>query len=142
MKNLLIILFLLIAAISSCKKEDKSVFDKSPDERLNEKLAEYQGQLSSAQNGWKGLLRTDSGRGSTHSFYFKFNNTNRVVMLSDFDSLSAVTLKESSYRLKALQQPSLIFDTYSYLHVLSDPDPRVNGGVTGAGLLSDFEFYF
>jgi len=38
---------------------------------------------------------------STYSFYFKFNNANRVVMLSDFDSLSAVTPKESSYRLKA-----------------------------------------
>jgi len=63
-------------------------------------------------------------------------------MLSDFDPLSAVTLKESSYRLKALQQPSLIFDTYSYLHVLSDPDETVSGGVRGAGLLSDFEFYF
>ena len=50
--------------------------------------------------------------------------------------------KESSYRLKALQQPSLIFDTYSYLHVLSDPDETVNGGTRGAGLLSDFEFYF
>ena len=142
MKNLIILLFFITAVISSCKKDEKSLFDKSPDERLNEKLAGYQGQLSGAQNGWRGLLVTDSGRGSTHSFYFKFNNANRVVMLSDFDSLSAVTLKESSYRLKALQQPSLIFDTYSYLHVLSDPDPRVNGGVTGAGLFSDFEFYF
>lgn len=142
MKNLIIIFFIIAAVLSSCKKEDKSVFDKSPDERLNEKLAAYQGQLSGAQNGWKGLLRTDSGRGNTYSFYFKFNNANRVVMLSDFDSLSAVTLKESSYRLKALQQPSLIFDTYSYLHVLSDPDPGINGGVTGAGLFSDFEFYF
>lgn len=142
MKKFLIIIFIITAAISSCKKEDKSVFDKSPDERINEKLAAYQAQLSEAQDGWKGLLVTDSGRGSTHSFYFKFNSENRVVMLSDFDSLSAVTLKESSYRLKALQQPSLIFDTYSYLHVLSDPDGAVNGGAQGAGLLSDFEFYF
>ena len=137
-----IIYFILIFFMFSCKKDEKSVFDKSPDERLNEKLAEYQGQLSSAQNGWKGLLKTDGGRGSAHNFYFKFNNANRVVMLSDFDSLSAVTLKESSYRLKALQQPSLVFDTYSYLHVLSDPFEGVNGGVRGQGLLSDFEFYF
>jgi hypothetical protein len=40
-----------------------------------------------------------------------------------------------------LQQPSLIFDTYSYLHLLADPDPNVNGGRVGAGLSSDFEFY-
>src|SRR5688500_18012521 len=142
MKRLLIIFFIVTAVVSSCKKDDDPVFDKSPDERLKEKLDEYQAQLSGAQNGWKGLLITNGGNGSTHSFYFKFNNENRVVMLSDFDSLSAVTLKESSYRLKALQQPSLLFDTYSYLHVLSDPDGTVNGGAQGAGLLSEFEFYF
>ena len=142
MKKLLIAICIIAVAISSCKKDNKSVFDKSPDERLKEKLDAYQVQLSGAQDGWKGLLVTDSGRGSTHSFYFKFNNENRVVMLSDFDSLSAVTLKESSYRLKALQQLSLLFDTYSYLHVLADPDGTVNGGPVGAGLFSDFEFYF
>lgn len=137
-----IIYFLIAVFLFSCKRENDRVFDKSPDERLNEALANYGAQLSSAQNGWKGLLRTNGGNGSFHSFYFKFNNANRVVMLSDFDSLSAVTTKESSYRLKALQQPSLIFDTYSYLHVLADPDESVNGGTRGAGLLSDFEFYF
>lgn len=137
-----IIYCILILSLFSCKKDDKPVFDKSPDERLNEKLAAYQAQLSGAQNGWKAILRVDSGKGPVFSFYFKFTDSNRVKMLSDFDSLSAVTLTESSYRLKALQQPSLIFDTYSYLHVLSDPFEGVNGGVRGAGLSSDFEFYF
>lgn len=142
MKKLTILLIITAAIISSCRKDDKSVFDKSPDERLKEKLDAFQAQLAGAQNGWKGLLQTDSGRGSLHSFYFKFNNENRVRMVSDFDSLSAVTLKESSYRLKALQQIALLFDTYSYIHVLADPDPTVNGGALGSGLLSDFEFYF
>jgi hypothetical protein len=141
-KNLIILLIISTAIISSCKRDNDTVFDKTVDERLNEKLNEYQTQLAGAQNGWKGLLQTDSGRGSYHSFYFKFNNENRVSMLSDFDPASAVTLKESSYRLKALQQIALIFDTYSYLHVLADPDPTANGGTLGAGLLSDFEFYF
>ncbi len=137
-----IIYFLLLLVAFSCKKEAKPVFDQSPDERLNETLANYETVLTGAQNGWKALIKVDSGKGATYSFYFKFNDANRVVMLSDFDSLSAVTPKESSYRLKALQQPSLIFDTYSYLHVLSDPDARNNGGNFGAGLTSDFEFYF
>jgi hypothetical protein len=137
-----IIYFSVALFLFSCKRENDRIFDQSPDQRLNEALAAYEGQLSSAQNGWKGLLRTNGGNGSVHSFFFKFNNANRVVMLSDFDSLSAVTMKESSYRLKALQQPSLIFDTYSYLHVLADPDESVNGGTRGEGLLSDFEFYF
>ena len=142
MKKILIVVLGVSALLSSCKKKDKTLFDKSPDDRLNETLAAYQAQLSDAQNGWKGLIKVDSGKGATYSFYFKFNSANRVVMLSDFDSVSAVTPKESSYRLKALQQPSLIFDTYSYLHVLSDPNPAVNGQNVGSGLLGDFEFYF
>ena len=133
---------MLVTFFSSCKKEDKPAFEKSADERLAETLAAYQTQLAGAQYGWKAILQTNKGTGSNFSFYFKFNNENRVTMFSDFDSLSAVTLKESSFRLKGLQQPSLIFDTYSYIHVLADPDANLNGGTFGAGLSSDFEFYF
>lgn len=137
----IIIHFLLIAALfSACKKEDDHLFDKSPDERLNETLAAYQAKLTGAANGWKGFIYPKSG--GVYSFYFKFTDANRVTMLSSFDSASSVTFKESSYRLKAVQQPSLLFDTYSYLHVLADPNPGVNGGIRGAGLQSDFEFYF
>lgn len=133
--------FLLAVVIFySCKKDNSHLFSQSPDQRLNEALAKYQSQLSGAQYGWKGTIYPAGG--GIFSFYFKFNDSNRVQMLSAFDSASAVTLKESSYRLKALEQPSLLFDTYSYLHVLSDPDPSVNGGALGAGLRSDFEFYF
>ena len=91
MKKGLIVILIVAAVFSSCKKADKPAFDKSPDERLNETLAAYQTQLSGAQNGWKATIKVDSGKGAIYSFYFKFNNANRVVMLSDFDSLSAVT---------------------------------------------------
>jgi len=140
MKKLLFYFILMTALFSACKKDDSHLFNKSPDERLNETLAGYQTKLTGAPNGWKGFVYPKSG--GVYSFYFRFNDSNRVTMLSSFDSASAVTLKESSYRLKALQQPSLLFDTYSYLHVLSDPTASVNGGIYGAGLQSDFEFYF
>jgi hypothetical protein len=140
MKKFLIIFLSVVIVFSACRKEDAPIFDKSPDERLNEALTKYQTQLASAQYGWKGLIYPKAG--GTYTFYFKFNNLNRVQMLSGFDSASAVTIKESSYRLKALQQPSLIFDTYSYLHVLSDPSPDVNGVGGNVGLQSDFEYYF
>ncbi len=140
MKKFLVIILLSVVTFSSCQKDDEPLFNKSADERLNEALAAYQSHLTSATDGWKGFIYPKSG--GVYSFYFKFNEANRVNMLSSFDSASAVTLKESSYRLKALQQPSLLFDTYSYLHVLADPNPQVNGGTGNAGLLSDFEFYF
>jgi hypothetical protein len=141
MKKYLIGLSLVFLALASCRKiDDSSVFDKSADQRLNEKLAGYQSTLVGEPNGWKAVIYTTSG--GIYSLYLKFNDSNRVQMLSNFDSVSSVTFKESSYRLKALQQPSLVFDTYSYIHVLADPDPSVNGGTAGEGLGSDFEFYF
>ena len=140
MKKFLFYFLLMIAFFTACKKDDSHLFDKSADERLNETLAGYQAKLTGATDGWKGFIYPKSG--GVFTFYFKFNDANRVSMLSSFDSASAVTLKESSYRLKALQQPSLLFDTYSYLHVLADPTDSVNGGIRGLGLQSDFEFYF
>ncbi|TDH26833.1 DUF4302 domain-containing protein [Segetibacter sp. 3557_3] len=146
MKNVFGYILLVSVILSSCRKDDAPAFEKSADERLNEVLTNYQNQLTSAENGWKAVIYPAGG--GAFSFYFKFNASNRVNMVSDFDSASAVTLKESSYRLKALQQPSLVFDTYSYVHVLADPNENVgvkadvNGGPVGVGLKSDFEFYF
>src|SRR5215217_5513761 len=148
MKYTFIYSIFLLAAFSSCKKDDSNAFEKSPDERVNETLANFQTLLSGAQYGWRAVVYPTAG--GAYSFYFKFNDANRVVMYSDFDSASAVTPRESSYRLKALQQPSLIFDTYSYLHLLSDPNENTitvqsdingyRGGALGQGLQSDFEY--
>lgn len=141
MKKIILGFCSLLIIVASCKKvDDSSVFTQSADQRLTAALAKNQAKLSGAQYGWKALVRTNAGGNFT--FYFSFNDSNRVKMLSSFDSMSAVTLKESSFRLKALQQPSLLFDTYSYLHVLADPNPAAAGGSAGAGLQSDFEFYF
>jgi len=134
--------YIIVAALAftSCHKKEDTVFDKSIDERLNETLAADQKALTGAQYGWKGYIYPTGLKGGVVAFYFKFDDSNRVEMFSDFDSASAVTPMTASYRLKALQQPALIFDTYSYVHVLADPDGGVNGGDYGAGLGSDFEF--
>ena len=146
MKKILPYLLIIAVGLSSCKKDDNPAFDKSPEQRINEALSAYQTKLVGAANGWKALIYPKGG--GAYFFYFKFNDQNRVKMYSTFDSASAVAPMESSYRLKALQQPSLIFDTYSYVHVLADPNENVtilanvNGGPVGVGLQSDFEFYF
>ncbi|NIJ51745.1 DUF4302 domain-containing protein [Dyadobacter arcticus] len=136
-KSLLYLLFLSVAFFS-CENSDDTLFEETADTRLNAALASYEKQLVEAPYGWNAVIYPEGG--GSFGFYFKFNNQNRVVMYSDFSDASAATAKESSYRLKALQTPSLIFDTYSYLHILSDPDEEVNGGVRGEGLKSDFEF--
>ncbi|MBX3256908.1 MAG: DUF4302 domain-containing protein [Chitinophagaceae bacterium] len=137
-QNIIGTIFLVSLAITSCKKENDHLFDQSPDERISQKLEEYQQVLASAPDGWKAVYTPAAG--GTYNFYFRFNAENRVFMYSDFDTATANNEKESSYRLKALQQPALIFDTYSYIHLLSDPRGSVNGGQNGQGLRADFEF--
>src|SRR5690242_11613758 len=140
MRKYLLCLILIITVFTACKKEDDPVFDQSPDARITATLNKYQQELVNAPYGWKGLIFPKGIPRSVFGFYFKFNDANRVSMFSDFDASTSSTLKESSYRLKALQQPCLLFDTYSYVHLLSDPDAGVNGGAYGSGLSSDFEF--
>lgn len=111
--------------------------ESSVNERINEKMDLYQNYLSSAKFGWKAYLLTKSGL--QKNFTFKFDDKNRVITtLEDDKTLS----DESSYRLKYLQRPSLLFDTYSLLHKLADPDGGVYNGETGEGMSSDFEFAF
>ena len=134
-KNLLYILLLSIA-FGSCKKDPTEPLIGNTDERLSATLAEYQAQLVSAQFGWKGYLLTDNETPAT--FLFNFNDKNRITMAADYRTTSA----ESSYRLKALQKPTLLFDSYSTLHLIADPTSSVFGGTTAAGYYSDFEFAF
>ncbi|HWV30322.1 MAG TPA: DUF4302 domain-containing protein [Dyadobacter sp.] len=138
MKRSFLYLLFLTTAFFSCENKDDTVFEESADVRLNAALASYEKQLVEAPYGWNAVIYP--GGGGSYGFYFKFDDKNRVTMYSDFSDASAAKSKESSYRLKAMQTPSLIFDTYSYLHVLADPDEEVNGGERGEGLLSDFEF--
>ena len=140
MKHYLIIFFCLVALISGCTKETDTVFSETPDQRLEKTLTEFETKLIGGQYGWIGVLEPKSG--TPYYFYFIFKPGNRTSMLADFNLNTATVLKESSYRLKALQQPTLIFDTYSYIHMLADPDPAVMRGTAGKGFYSDFEFAY
>lgn len=141
MRKILIVGFLSLIAFSSCQQDDEALpAGARPDERLNAALTDYKSKLVDAAYGWKGVLYT--GAGGAYSFYFKFSENDRVTMYSDIDATTASVPMESTYRLKAMQRPSLLFDTYSYIHLLSDPDPSKNGGIVGAGMISDFQFAF
>lgn len=136
MKKILLYVVGLLA-VAACQPDNIDA-DVRPDERLNTVMSEYQQQLAGAENGWIGYLFPEGGGGYT--FKFKFDNKNRVTTYADVNATTAATPLQSSYRLKATQLPSLYFDTYTYLHILADPDPAVIGGEPGTGLISDFEF--
>lgn len=133
-------LLLILLVLNACKKNfDETVFGESTDQRLTKTLDSLQARLVNTPGGWNAFLTT--GTGLTTGFYFRFNAGNRVIMVNS-DVTNGTVPKESSYRLKALQQPVLMFDTYSYLHIFADPNGSVNGGANGVGLRSDFEFAY
>lgn len=139
MNNRIVILLLSLVMLSACRKETEVVLD-DPDARLTAALKTFQETLVSSPHGWKGTIYP-SLRGA-YSFYLKFGADNTVTMVGDINATTGKTLRQSTYRLKALQQPTLIFDTYNYLHLLDDPNPEVMGGTRNAGLGSDIEFAF
>lgn len=141
MKKLLYLALVITGFISSCKKDTDPIFD-DPDSRLSAELAKDQAILLSAADGWKATIYPKGGKGFT--YYFKFSADGKVTMMSDFNNTAATVPAQSTYRLKALQRPTLIFDTYNYVHLAADPDATISGGgaSTATGLASDFEFAF
>ena len=122
----------------SCNKKELTII--RPDKKLIENQNEYTKILTEAEYGWIGYLFPAGGR--AYTFKFNFTNENRVFTSGTLDETYTTTGIESSYRLVADQTPSLSFDTYTYLHLLSDPDELIFGGARGRGHVSDFEFAF
>lgn len=139
MRKILLFSLLIIFALSACEKEEQGP-EQKPDERINEILDSYKSQLVGSTFGWKAILYPEGGAG--YNFLFQFTDNDRVQMYSDINATTAAEAMNSSYRLQALQRPALLFDTYSYLHMLADPDAEKSGGDWGEGQYSDFEFSF
>ena len=140
---------------SGCRKTyNDTIQGQTPDQRVSAALAAYQKKLTAAPYGWIFLESTTgiaynqgvsaTGPQITLAYYMQFTDSGRVSMISDFDPSMAATPKTSSYNVKELTRPALIFDTYSYLHVPCDPDPNVSHSPFGFGYGwgTDFEFSF
>ena len=140
---------------AGCKKTyDDTVGGKTADQRVSEVMAAYQKKLMGSTYGWifvesttgiaynQGVSQT--GPRIVLAYYMQFVDSTKVLMFSDFDTSMAATSKTSGYRVKALTRPALIFDTYNYLHVPCDPDPRISKSPfgTGYGWGTDFEYTF
>jgi hypothetical protein len=133
-KKLFYILFLIIAAFGCNKSEVDQLFDKTANERVSVLVDKYKTQLAASPFGWKGTYYPNGGVDGGYSFYLKFDIYGKLTMYSDVAGLMADQAFETSYQIKAFQKPLLIFDTYSYLHELVNPD--YNGGT---GQIADLE---
>lgn len=141
MKKFVIYIMFALAISAGCKKNNDQLIDgQKSEQRIIDALNGYSAQLTGSPYGWKAYVYPKDGGG--YSFYFNFNQKNRVTMYSDLDDASATTSVESSYLIKAYQIPTLSFDTYNYLHRPADPAVVVPGGTIGWGLHADFEFPF
>jgi Domain of unknown function (DUF4302) len=154
MNKISIALLFALLGMAGCQKKIADTIDgQTPDQRLAAAMTAYQKQLTQAPNGWILIEATTgqainqgantSGPAAAFAYYMQFNDSNQVTMFSDFDTTTLIA-KTSSYRLKATQRPSLIFDTYSYIHLPCDPNPAVSKSPFGPGLGwgTDFEFSF
>jgi hypothetical protein len=148
-KNIWLVALVLITAFPGCVKKTDNLFTGTADERIQIVLDALESKLMEPP-GWKlyvypaGLEAQGIEVGGL-TYYLQFPDSNRVSMVSDFTVDISGVPKESGFRLKAAQRPSLIFDTYSYIHIAADPDPSVSFSPTntgGYGWGTDFDFSF
>ena len=144
MKKHLYRIFLLpvvLLAATACNDNDYETTMGDVDQRLDEAISSYYGELSAAENGWIANIPTSKG---IYRFWMDFTDDNRVTMYTDNLMYPdfRTTPDESSYRIQGLQRPTLIFDTYSYLAIINDPNSDISGGSAedNQGLETDFEF--
>lgn len=142
MKKILLYGMLLNLMLSACRKEGTELFwgNTNLDQRLADTLVARQHALVSASYGWTSIFSPKGG--GSYLFYMKFYDNNRVDMVSDINVDVASKVTNSSYVFRVTGQPSLIFDTYSPLHILSHPQNATSGGTASQGKIADYEFYF
>lgn len=134
------IIFILLSGLllcTSCLFEQKEIFDKTPAERMEAFLEEYQELLESSENGWILEYYPDSDLtygGYSYVLTFADGNVSALFQLAA-DISKPVT---SMYKMVPDDGPVLSFDTYnSYIHYFATP----SGGESGyQGLRGDTEF--
>jgi len=139
--NSFLLIALLTTAFAGCRKLSYvAAFDQTPQERMAEQIKLVQDALTTAENGWIGVLPTGIGGG--YGFYMTFDNAQFVNMYADLLDSSATKVRQSQYRIKADMGADLVFDTYTYISLLNDPDNSAFGGNTKDGFKSDIDFIY
>jgi hypothetical protein len=150
MKKILTYIFFAQLIFLSCKKSEvEPIFEESSNKRVTTVLESYKKQLVGSEFGWKGVYYPDGGNAGGYTFYLKFDAAGKVTMYSDIDELSYGNgggsflgngydrAFETTYQVKAQQKPTLVFDSYSYLTELVNPDYN-----SGTGQNADLELAF
>lgn len=134
MKHILITISCVLLLFSCEKASVEPLFDSSANARADKTIKDYKATLVGAASGWRGAYYPNGAQDGGYTFYLKFADNGNLTMYSDLALDFTDQAFETTFQVKALQKPTLIFDTYSYLHELVNPD--YNGG---EGALADLE---
>lgn len=130
-KSNIIILLSALLVFTSCLFEQKDTFDKTPAERMESFLNEYQTLLESSENGWMLEYYPDdalSYGGYVYFLTFADGEVSAQFQLAE-DVSKAVT---SLYKMTPDHGPVLSFDTYnSYIHYFATPSSGAYQGYRG-----------
>lgn len=142
MKTIYKLLLFSLLALAGCSRADVELtFGETPEQRMNASHAEFKQKLIESEFGWEVIGETKLK--GNFGYYMDFDangHKDRVRMVADINNNSMDEVQTSSYRVRLISAPMLSFETYSYIHLLNDPNPGIMGGNLGQGLQADFEF--
>jgi hypothetical protein len=125
-KYLTVSIFFCCLVLGCNKSSVDPLFDQNANTRAKNVVSDYTKTLTNATSGWKGAYYPNGGNDGGYSFYLKFTPDGKLTMYSDISQAATDQAFETSFQVKIFQKPTLVFDTYSYLHELVNPD--YNGG--------------
>lgn len=139
LKYLILAFILPVMLITSCKREEDRIFDKSASERMTEAIANAYTVLQENEAGWMMKYYPSSTREfGGYTIFAKFVSNAQVSLTSDIND-DVIT---SSYSVVQESGPVLTFDGFNkVIHYFSEPGLDNGGiGADDTGMKGDFEF--
>jgi hypothetical protein len=134
MKKVRYIFWILILALSSCKDDDNTVFEKTADERVSEAIADLKDDLTSPPNGWKLKYKPEIASGSFYVF-LTFEEDNKVNIRTDLGANDGEFFNQTiTYRIDNSLGLELIMENYCFFSFLFEQNSATFG--------AEFEFNF
>ena len=129
-KIYLILLAAVVMSLPSCLIEDKKLFCKSPAERVEAYLDEYQTLLKSAENGWLFEYYPGDETIGGYAYVVKFTDSEVTAWFQLADDYAETVT--SMYKMTQDDGPALTLDTFNdYLHFFANPSSSNYQGYLG-----------
>lgn len=136
--KILLSLLLVSGLFMSCENDNGPIdlFDKSPEERVNQTIADYKNILATPQYGWIGYYSSNNDMGG-YLLLLDFDETTVRIKSEALDFINVPIKDEKiTYKVGVKQYPELVFESYSIFQTWHD------ASLPGKGMLGGGEFQF